>query len=268
MREDEDHFRHTMPVLRRVIILVAVLTAIPVVMWTITAFVRTYVAPPKAPTYQPIAASRLTGAPDEAAAAPAEQPSVATAHDANAPLSTTAEARATATDAGANVPAGTTDGPDLAANGTQTNGSATDGTPSGTLPTVTAPAGVTNVAVVNHPAGAAPGGASTYAMQFAAQPPAAANWPAPTPTAADDALPSEEPLSGKVPLPRKRPHNVVMAQAGGIPLPLPRPEAAGPGAPPAANTPLNWLHNVFQPPSAAAAPSSENDNTGDRLTPQ
>ena len=47
MREDDDEFRHYVPILRRIIILVAVITAVPVVLWTITAFVRTYVGPPK-----------------------------------------------------------------------------------------------------------------------------------------------------------------------------------------------------------------------------
>ena len=50
MRDDED-IRQYMPVLRRLIILVAVITAIPVVMWTITSVVRTYVGPPKLPTF-------------------------------------------------------------------------------------------------------------------------------------------------------------------------------------------------------------------------
>ncbi len=49
MREDDDEFRHYVPLLRRIIILVAVITAVPVVLWTITAFVRTYVGPPKDP---------------------------------------------------------------------------------------------------------------------------------------------------------------------------------------------------------------------------
>ena len=45
MREDDEEFRHYVPLLRRIIILVAVITAVPVVLWTITAFVRTYVGP-------------------------------------------------------------------------------------------------------------------------------------------------------------------------------------------------------------------------------
>src|ERR1700761_5358089 len=71
MREDEDQFRQYMPVLRRLIILVAVITAIPVAMWTITAVVRTYVGPPKLPTFRPMAAAPATVGPNEAAAAPA-----------------------------------------------------------------------------------------------------------------------------------------------------------------------------------------------------
>ena len=41
----EDQFRHYFPLMRRVIILVAVLTAVPVILWTITVFVRGYFGP-------------------------------------------------------------------------------------------------------------------------------------------------------------------------------------------------------------------------------
>ena len=54
MRGDED-IGHYLPLLRRIIILVAVITAIPVVLWTITAFVRAYVGPPKLPTFHQLA---------------------------------------------------------------------------------------------------------------------------------------------------------------------------------------------------------------------
>src|ERR1700733_4609934 len=69
MRED-DRFLHVVPLLRRTIILVAVIIAVPVILWTITAFVRTYVGPPKIPTFHqlastpPIKAPAGTGAPD------------------------------------------------------------------------------------------------------------------------------------------------------------------------------------------------------------
>ena len=48
---------HYVPLLRRIIILVAVITAVPVVLWTITAFVRTYVGPPRIPTFHQLAAT-------------------------------------------------------------------------------------------------------------------------------------------------------------------------------------------------------------------
>ena len=42
-------------VLRRIIIIVAVLIAVPVALWTVTAAVRTYVGPPKLPTFRQLA---------------------------------------------------------------------------------------------------------------------------------------------------------------------------------------------------------------------
>jgi hypothetical protein len=51
--EDEDNIRRYAPVLRRVIILLAVIIAVPVMMWTITIFIRSY--GPKTHTF------RLTG---------------------------------------------------------------------------------------------------------------------------------------------------------------------------------------------------------------
>src|SRR4029077_1369833 len=89
---------------------VAVITAIPVILWTITALVRTYVGPPKVPTFRPMTAtasiatppapemsSKLSAAP-QGATAPAAPPMV--------------EARATATDAREGAP--TAKGPMLA----------------------------------------------------------------------------------------------------------------------------------------------------------
>jgi hypothetical protein len=65
-----------------------------------------------------------------------------------------------------------------------------------------------------------------------------------------------------VPLPRKRPSSFVVAQ-GGIPLPMPRPDAAGPGAAEAPNTPFDWLHNILQPSAGTAAAPAANDSGGD-----
>ena len=55
MREDSDNTRRYMPVFWRIVVLAAVITAVPVVMWSITTFMRTYVAQPRVPTFRPIA---------------------------------------------------------------------------------------------------------------------------------------------------------------------------------------------------------------------
>ena len=68
MREVDDNIQLYIPVLRRIIILVAVIIAVPVVLWTITAFVRTYVAPPKVPTFRSLAEQALAEAAQKAAA--------------------------------------------------------------------------------------------------------------------------------------------------------------------------------------------------------
>jgi hypothetical protein len=85
MREyDDDNIRLYAPVLQRVIILAAVVIAVPVMMWTITTFIRSYVARPKAPTFQhlalteattPTPASPLAASPPPQAAPPAPQSS-------------------------------------------------------------------------------------------------------------------------------------------------------------------------------------------------
>jgi hypothetical protein len=84
MREYDDDIRLYTPVLQRIIILVAVIVAVPVVLWTITAFVRSYVAPPRLPTFQPMALlpqSDSTAATPQAntASNPASSPALAQA---------------------------------------------------------------------------------------------------------------------------------------------------------------------------------------------
>ena len=56
MREydDDSNIQHYAPVLRRIIILVAVITAVPVMLWTITAFMHTYIAQPTIPAPRPL----------------------------------------------------------------------------------------------------------------------------------------------------------------------------------------------------------------------
>src|SRR5580693_69596 len=70
MREydDDSNIQHYAPVLRRIIILVAVITAVPVMLWTITAFMHTYIAQPTIPSPQPLAAATATAPPASPAA--------------------------------------------------------------------------------------------------------------------------------------------------------------------------------------------------------
>lgn len=74
MREyDDNDIRVYTPVLQRVIILLAVIIAVPVVMWTITTMVRTYVAPPKLPTFQHLTENQPTDTASDAASVPGAQ---------------------------------------------------------------------------------------------------------------------------------------------------------------------------------------------------
>src|ERR1700689_5171137 len=69
MHDDDNRFQRFVPLLRRVIILLAVLAATPVVLWMITTFVRAYVGPPRIPAPHQIAATAPT---ISATAAPAQ----------------------------------------------------------------------------------------------------------------------------------------------------------------------------------------------------
>ena len=62
MREyDEDDYNiRRAPVLRRVIILVAVIIAVPMMMWTTTIFIRSYVKTPPFRQFDPVAPGRAT----------------------------------------------------------------------------------------------------------------------------------------------------------------------------------------------------------------
>src|ERR1700761_955457 len=68
---DDKDIRLYTPVLQRVIILLAVIIAVPVAMWTITTVVRTYVAPPKLPTFQRLTDSQPTDTVSSTTPAPA-----------------------------------------------------------------------------------------------------------------------------------------------------------------------------------------------------
>jgi hypothetical protein len=254
MREDED-IRQYMPVLRRLFILVAVITAIPVVMWTVTAVVRTYVGPPKLPTFRPIAAAPATVGPNEAAAAPAAD------QGGKAARQPVLEANATSGDAGTG---GTAVTGSTADNAQAANANAA---PAAAAPVPAAPGSFQTASLpsANGPTNAAPAPASGGVSQFAPDDrqtkwptPPATNWPNPAaqqPVAGPVA--DAQPIEGPVPLPRKRPHTFAIAEARGIPLPRPRPDEAGPPVTEEhQSTPVDWLRHIFsQQPAAAPAPA-------------
>src|SRR5579863_875783 len=99
MREFDDNPHSYGPVLRRIAILVAVIVMVPVMLWTITSFMRTYVAQPVIASPKPLLAPATTASLDTANAgssadgnsgsAPAQTGSItaprATANDSNPP---------------------------------------------------------------------------------------------------------------------------------------------------------------------------------------
>jgi hypothetical protein len=280
MRED-DEIGHYVPLLRRIIILVAVITAIPVVLWTITAFVRTYVGPPRVPTFHQLASTASINAPlnIKPDADTSSAPSSATEQARPADLKPAdlspprVEARATATDARdmSNAPKGPFLGDRPADNNTAApavSSMTATGAPASASKTADASPTIwpdPKPPVMLPPAAAAAPDAPANPVITAEQRTATAG------DAADDAIPAAAPLAGPVPLPRRRPHVIAaaetatttatatpaaampmtqMASAGptSIPMPRPRPDAAGPGTPAdtsSGNSPLEFLSNIF-----------------------
>ena len=259
---DDDNIRLYTPVLQRVIILAAVIIAVPVVMWTITSFVRTYVAPPKAPTFQRLTENEPSQSASDAApaaGAPAAAPQLAPAAPPPAIQPTAA------------APVQPMAGPAPAA-----------------PPPAIQPTAAASAQPIAAPAPAAPAAPALAAPPLAPPPPSAAMpdaaakasagapasdrgyaWPNPNtnappgfgldngaaggrklavnePPAASDAATADlspgEPIAGPIPLPRRRPNDVAMLQSslqpglpGGVPLPRARPA----DAPAATASPVN-----------------------------
>jgi hypothetical protein len=220
MRFDDDHSQSFGPVLRRIAILAVIITAVPVMLWSITAFMRTFVAQPVIPSPRPMAAA------DTANAAPAAASRVSA--PTNAPV---VEARATATDA---------------------RGADADGK-SDHLSDSAAPAPTTTASLA--PAPAAPTRNAPPTADHAAANSANSPWPDPaqaiggqqsqSAASNDDSAdtPAAAPLTGPIPLPPHRPKVLAMAD-GPIPLPRRRPAdaAATPDPPPDSG---NFLTHLF-----------------------
>ncbi|HEY1979326.1 MAG TPA: hypothetical protein VGH13_04505 [Xanthobacteraceae bacterium] len=241
MREYDDDIRPYVPVLQRLIILVAVIVAVPVVLWTITTFIRTYIGPPHAPNYQRIAV--LQPANSAADSSPVGTPQDITPASAAAPAADQTPAPS--------PPARLTTAP-AAPEQTAAISQAPNQAPSQMAP---APP---PVAVASAPASAAPLAAPPMAWEGSVMmPPARTTWDSPAIAAApdqtaadDDALPAVAPIAGHVPLPRRRPRLVAMVQTSalqptmaannavptGVPLPRARPAAAPEAATPTETT--------------------------------
>ena len=256
----EDQFRNYFPLMRRVIILVAVLTAVPVILWTITVFVRGYFGPPKSATAKPLAAvvsAETPAAPaaggQDAGTQPASTPREAKLVDAPPVV----EARATATDARTLAPA--------AQAGSVWDQQRQAGSDAGPPPNAPhgamAPAQGTGARRASDQRAGGQKTALAPAAQAMAAAPAMPDASAqPTGTLADQdtadaeqdqqgadaALPAATPIPGPVPLPRHRPRYFAMLQSG-VPMPRPRPEAAGSTASEGNATPLGWLQKIFTP---------------------
>jgi hypothetical protein len=203
VRED-DSLGHYVPVLRRIVVLVAVIIAVPVILWTITTFVRTYVGPPHLPTFHQLASTASI----------------------NAPSAPTVSEGAPSQDAAGRS------GPILEANASPDPGD-------GTMPTVSTPD--------NRSAdqdSAVPDGNGAIGALASAQPGASAYD-------TSESASASQPLSGPIPLPRRRPREAEMRTAemtpANVPMPRRRPENAGPSA--AAETtgssPIGFIKDLF-----------------------
>jgi hypothetical protein len=252
MREyDDDNIRLYAPVLQRVVILAAVVIAVPVMMWTITTFIRSYVARPKAPTFQHLALTEATSPspasplaaspPPPQAAPPAPQSSAppATQPTSAPPLGNTETTvggigRPPLADTGSAAPpiTGASPSPPPAptmagaavvnpAQGAAPIPQATMGPPDApALPTVAQPAGMAARLATNGsgmPADAPADHGADRNMTLPAPSaggPSAGNREPPvamTETAATEALPPPQPIKGRIPLPRRRPAALALA---------------------------------------------------------
>lgn len=221
---DDDNIQQYAPVLRRIIILIAVIVAVPVVLWTITAFMRTYIAQPVIPSPKPLAVT------DAAPPAPVADTS---ANNGPAATAAVAEARAMAMEArSADLSAKR----EQLANPSVTSPAPDTATTASVQPAAPVPAAVTAataLAVAARPQAAPPASdvfpnppAAFAAPQQQTQMPAMPSAAAADAPAADDVLPPPDPITGPVPMPRHRPGVFALVESGVVPLPRARPTAA------------------------------------------
>jgi hypothetical protein len=243
---DEENIRLYTPVLQRVIILAAVIIAVPVVMWTITAFVRSYVAQPKPPALEHVASTNMTAriptielSPANPAPPPADQSAPrrvdgASASDATSPAAETKKEPSglaalldpSAPPAASGPPRASLQAMRATATGDTSTTGSSGATPAVSVPRLPlAPRSNDNAAATGTPSSsdrsiAWPNPNTTNPPDFGA--PRLSPPPAPARAAAAEVLPAEEPIRGPIPLPRQRPSVVAMATTASGPVPLPR----------------------------------------------
>jgi hypothetical protein len=218
MREydDDSNIQHYAPVLRRIIILVAVITAVPVMLWTITAFMHTYIAQPTIPAPRPLAAATAAAAPTS----PAADTATANPPAPSQPAPAAIDAKATDDGRGDRI---------------------RDSAGNNAAPNVQV---ASTAALSPAPSAAAPPAPAAVTVQAAPAPsvfPSSPFIPQQQPAAADstndaDALPPPDPITGPVPLPRHRPSVLALADTA-IPLPRARPGTAPEPQSPTPDTP-------------------------------
>ena len=219
MRENDDEIGHYLGLLRRIIILFAVIIAVPVILSTITAFIRYQVGLPKLWTFHnPLAAASINAPERATIAEPTQQQSTPR----QAKLADPQEAKATegAAPEGSLLVQHLPDAPPVAPSAVQI------------ADTPEALATISNSAtpmVAKGDRGLLPPSAAndgaTAGTTGAMQPTAATE-------AGADVLSATAPLSGTIPLPRPRPHDAGTVRTADtmlsrVPRPRPRPAAGG-----------------------------------------
>jgi hypothetical protein len=266
MREYDENIRLFTPIMQRIIILVAVIIAVPVVLWTITAFVRAYVAPPTLPTFRPMAANTAPQKPLQVAAQTANRAIATDARAALLEIKKPAASDAPQSASAMSAPSGATPSMPAPATGAAASPVATIAAPVIVPPppfaaaraastTIAAPTNVALANVAQPVAADSPGPVASVPGNFAPdnQPAAAAalfEQTASNDSTTDD-LPAGTPLAGKIPLPLRRPNAAALTLAlphdaphgaahvalaagpmpAGIPLPRARPASAPEPAP-------------------------------------
>jgi len=211
MREDDDEIRHYVRLWSRIVILCAVIISVPVILWTITAFVRTQ---PKLSTLLATASINTPGR--TTIAEPTQQ------------QSTPRQAKLDLQEAGALERAALEEGlvrpPDPSPSAPSVSQMANTSSASSATPMVAEGAhGMQPPLTAND--GAAVGRADAVAPM---QPPLATEGEA-------DALSGSAPLPEPIRLPRPRPHDAGTVRTADptlsrVPMPRPRPVAGGSGA--------------------------------------